>query len=413
METLELTVQLRTLHPKQRAVAQSTAKRKIVRAGRRSGKTTGAADEAVEDFLDGGRILYATPTADQLTRFWHEVKLALAEPIEAGIFYKNETEHIIELPDTEQRIRAKTAWNADTLRGDSASLLILDEWQLMDEDAWDRVGAPMLLDTDGKAVFIYTPPSLRSRSMSKARDPRHAAKMFKRAEEDTTSRWAAFHFTSHDNPHISRDALADITHDISRVAYEQEILALDKEEDPDALWTMVTIEAGRVTAVPDLERVIVGVDPPGGIVECGIVVAGIANGHAYVLEDASLRASPEGWSEAVQRVYRDHRADRVVAEINFGGDMVESVLRATDGNLSYKPVHASRGKQIRAEPIAALYERGLVHHVGNFPLLEDEMTLWVPGMGMLSPNRLDALVWALTELMMGKSYEPPGVVYYA
>ena len=392
---------------------RSKAKRKIVRAGRRSGKTTGAADEATEEFLDGGRVLYATPTADQLNRFWHEVKLALAEPIDAGIFYKNETEHIIELPGTEQRIRAKTAWNADTLRGDYADVLILDEWQLMDEDAWDRVGAPMLLDTDGKAVFIYTPPSLRSRSVSKARDPRHAAKMFKKADEDMTGRWAAFHFSSHDNPHISRDALADITNDMTRVAYEQEILALDKEEDPDALWKMATIEDNRVAVAPELGRIVVGVDPSGGVVETGIVVAGRIGEHAYVLEDATLRASPEGWSEAVQRAYKDHCADRVVAEINFGGDMVESVLRATDGNLSYKPVHASRGKQIRAEPIAALYERGLVHHVGDFPLLEDEMTLWVPGMGMLSPNRLDALVWALTELMMGKSYEPPGVVRYA
>jgi len=394
-------------------VAQSKAKRKIARAGRRSGKTTEAADEAVNDFLDGGRVLYATPTSDQLGRFWFEVKRSLAEPIEAGVLYKNETEHIIELRNTQQRIRAKTAWNADTLRGDSASLLILDEWQLMDEDAWGLVGAPMLLDNDGDALFIYTPPSLRSRSVSKARDPRHAAKMFKMAREDTTGRWGAFHFSSHDNPHISRKALAEISQDMTRVAYEQEILALDKDEDPDALWTMATIEENRMTTAPDLGRVVVGIDPSGGVVETGIVVAGRYGDHAYVLEDATLNASPEGWSEAVQRAYKTHRADRVVAEINFGGDMVEAVLRATDGNLSYKPVHASRGKQIRAEPIAALYERGLVHHVGDFPLLEDEMTLWVPGLRMPSPNRLDALVWALTELMMGKTYKAPGVVRYA
>jgi hypothetical protein len=404
---------LRTLHPKQSAVTESKAKRKIVRAGRRSGKTTGAADEAVDDFLDGRRVLYATPTDEQLGRFWAEVKRALAEPIEAGVYYKNETKHIIELPSTEQRIRGKTAWNADTLRGDYADKLILDEWQLMDEDTWGLVGVPMLLDNNGDALFIYTPPSLRSRSVSKARDPRHAAKMWKMADEDTTGRWEAFHFSSHDNPHISRVALAEISKDMTRAAYEQEILALDKDEDPDALWTMAIIEDNRVTTCPDLGRVIVGVDPSGGVVETGILVAGRIGEHAYVLEDATLRASPEGWSEAVQRAYRTHQADRVVAEINFGGDMVEAVLRATDGNLSYKAVHASRGKQIRAEPIAALYERGLVHHVGDFPLLEDEMTLWVPGLRMPSPNRLDALVWALTELMMGKTYKAPGVVRYA
>lgn len=399
--------------PEQWTVLRHPAKRKILRAGRRFGKTTLAGIDAVEEFLAGRRVLYATPTQDQLGKFWYEVKLALAEPIDAGVLYKNETQHIIEVPGTEQRIRAKTAWNADTLRGDYADKLILDEWQLMDEDTWGLVGAPMLIDTDGNVLFIYTPPSLRSKSVSKARDPRHAAKMWKKANEDTTGRWKAFHYSSHANPHSSKVALAEIGQDMTRTAYEQEILALDKDEDPDALWTMAMIENTRVTHAPDLGRVIVGVDPSGGVVETGIVVAGRIGEHAYVLEDVTLRASPEGWSEAVQRAYRKHQADRVVAEINFGGDMVEAVLRATDGNLSYKPVHASRGKQIRAEPIAALYERGLVHHVGDFPLLEDEMTLWVPGLRMPSPNRLDALVWALTELMMGKTYKAPGVVRYA
>lgn len=413
MKKRELVIRLRKPHDDQATFIQHPAKRKILRAGRRFGKTWGAAIDAGQDFLDGHRVLYATPTSDQLGQFWYEIKRAFAEPIEAGVIYKNETQHFIEFPGTQQRIRAKTAWNADTLRGDYADKLILDEWQLMDEDTWGLVGAPMLIDTDGKAVFYYTPPSLRSRSVSKARDPRHAAKMWKKADEDTTGRWAAFHFSSFDNPHSSRVALAEISGDMTRIGFEQEILAFDKDEDPDALWTMATIEDTRVTTAPDLGRVIVGVDPSGGVVETGIVVAGRIGEHAYVLEDATLRASPEGWSEAVQRAYRTHQADRVVAEINFGGDMVEAVLRATDGNLSYKPVHASRGKQIRAEPIAALYERGLVHHVGNFPLLEDEMTLWVPGMGMLSPNRLDALVWALTELMMGKTYKAPGVVRYA
>lgn len=409
----ELIVRLRAPHRDQATFIRHPAKRKILRTGRRFGKTWGEAIDAGEDFLKGHRVLYATPTSDQLGQFWYEIKRAFAEPIEAGVIYKNETQHFIEIPGTQQRIRAKTAWNADTLRGDYCDKLILDEWQLMDEDTWGLVGAPMLLDNDGQAVFLYTPPSLRSRSVSKARDPRHAAKMFKRAQEDTTGRWAAFHFSSFDNPHISRMALADISNDMTRIAYEQEILALDKDEDPDALWTMATIEENRVVTAPDLGRVVVGVDPSGGVVETGIVVAGRYGDHAYVLEDATLNASPEGWSEAVQRAYRQHQADRVVAEVNFGGDMVEAVLRATDGNLSYKPVHASRGKQIRAEPIAALYERGLVHHVGDFPLLEDEMTLWVPGLRMPSPNRLDALVWALTELMMGKTYKAPGVVRYA
>ncbi len=157
---IECRVLLKRPHPQQRAILLSRAKRKMIRAGRRWGKTTVAAILAVEQFLAGRRVLYAAPTDEQLGKFWREVKWALAEAIEAGAFHKNETEHTIERPGTNQRIKAKTAWNADTLRGDYADLLILDEWQLMDETAWDDVGAPMLLDINGDAIFVYTPPSL-------------------------------------------------------------------------------------------------------------------------------------------------------------------------------------------------------------------------------------------------------------
>ena len=105
----------------------------------------------------------------------------------------------------------------------------------MSEDAWELVGAPMMLDTNGNATFIFTPPSLHSRSMSKARDKRHASKLFQRAQADDSGRWATFHFTSHDNPYLSRDALADITQDMTQLAIRQEILAQDSEEDPNAL----------------------------------------------------------------------------------------------------------------------------------------------------------------------------------
>src|SRR5260221_11511538 len=165
---MELTVRLPRPHARQLAFIDSPAKRKVVRAGRRGGKTVGVAVYACEQFLRGRRVLYGTPTQEQIDRFWEECKRALREPLDAGVFYKNETRHIIELPGTEQRIRAKTAWDADTLRGDYADILILDEFQLMHEETWDVVGAPMLLDHDGDAAFIYTPPSIRSLQHSRA-----------------------------------------------------------------------------------------------------------------------------------------------------------------------------------------------------------------------------------------------------
>jgi len=400
-------VYLRRPHEQQKRFIESPAKRKILRAGRRGGKTTGVAVLALRKFLAGHRVLYATPTGDQLDRFWFEVKQALREPIAEGVFYKHEGKHIVELANTEQRIRAKTAWNADTLRGDYADILILDEWQLMNEEAWERVGAPMLIDNNGDAIFIYTPPSLRSRGTTKARDPRHAAKMFKRARADESGRWAAFHFSSYDNPHVSKQAIDDLALDMTSLAYRQEILAEDIDAAPGALWTRAMIEGNRVTKHPPLDRVVVGVDPPGGATECGIVAAGIAEVggklHGYVLSDKSLQASPDVWGRAVVTAYNATAAGRIVAEINFGGDMVQSTIATIDPDASYKAVRASRGKAVRAEPVAALYEQGRIHHVGEFPHLEDEQCMWIPGHGGSSPNRLDALVWAITDLMLGHS----------
>lgn len=382
----------------------NTTKREIIRGGRRGGKTVGIAIKAVRKFKAGYRVLYAAPTQEQIDRFWIEVKRMTAAAVDAHYLYKNETRHIIEVPGTETRIRAKTAWNADTLRGDYADFLILDEFQMMCEDAWDEVALPMLLDNNGDATLIYTPLSLRSKARSKARDLRYVSRLFKRAQQDTTGRWATFHFTSHDNPTLSREALAEISQDMTRLAYRQEIEAEDITEAPGALWKQDQIDLSRVGLLPEtLRRVVVGVDPPGGRTECGIVVAALGqDGHGYVLADYSLQGTPEAWSSAVINAYEDWQADLIVGEKNYGGDMVEHVIRTAEGgrNANYKNVSATRGKAIRAEPISAHYEHLRCHHVGEFPSLEAEMTGWEPDGNMPSPNRLDALVWALTELMI-------------
>jgi len=394
-------IELPRPHARQAEFINSPAKRKVIRAGRRGGKTVGIGIYAVQRFLSGRRVLYAAPTAEQVARFWVTVTRALLAPVDAGVFRKNETEHLIELTGTEQRIRAKTAWNADTLRGDYADDLIFDEWQLIDEDAWDTVGAPMLLDNDGDATFIYTPPSLHSRSASKARDPQHAAKMFKRAAVDRSGRWAAFNFTSMDNPYISAAALAEITSDMTALAYRMEILAEDVTEAPGALWTRQTLDDGRLLEAPELARIVVAVDPSTTSTgdEAGVVTAGTntARDSIFLLADDSLQGSPLEWARAAVTAYYRHKADCIVAEANQGGEMVALTIHQVDNRVPpVKLVHASRGKQARAEPIAAIYEQGRGHHVGMFPALEDELCLWIPGDA--SPNRLDSLVWAGAEL---------------
>jgi len=404
------TVHLPDPHTQQARFIDSTAPRRVVRAGRRGGKTVGVGILAVEQFLAGRRVLYGAPTTEQVGRFWTTVTNALREPIDRGWYRKNETEHLIEIAGTEQRIRAKTCWNADTLRGDYADLLMLDEWQLMSEDTWDTVGAPMMLDNNGTAVFIYTPPSLQSRSASKASDPQHAAKMFKRAASDTSGRWAAFTFPSSENPHISSEALADITADMTALAYRMEILAEDVDEAPGALWTRAIIEAGRTLQHPALDRIVVAIDPSATSTgdEAGIITAGSKGDHLYVLEDNSLQAGPLEWARAAVAAYHRHNADRIVAESNNGGEMVAQTLKTVDPSVPVRLVHASRGKQTRAEPVSAVYEQKRGHHVGSFPALEDEMALWMPGMA--SPNRMDALVWAATDLLQHPPRRQPSTM---
>ena len=394
-------------HQKQGEFIYSPAKRKIVKAGRRSGKTVGLATVASLDFIKKRRVLYASPTTEQISRFWATICRSFQDPIERKILYKNETEHFIERRGTEQRIKAKTAWNADTLRGDYADLLILDEWQLMDEDAWELVGAPMLLDNDGDVIFSYTPPSLHSRSVSKAKDPQHAAKMFAKYQAQMKAgnpRYAAFHFKSHDNPYISVAALNEITQDMTALAYRMEIEAEDVNEAPGALWTREIIDNSRMfAAMPDMERIVVGVDPSATSMgdEAGIIVAGKHKDEGFVLADRSVQGSPLVWAREAVAAYRAFKADRIVAESNQGGEMVELTIHQVDGSVPVKLVHASRGKQTRAEPISAKSEKGKIHHVGTFEHLEDEMCLWIPGDP--SPNRMDAMVWAFTELLISET----------
>ena len=215
----EYKIHLYKPHAKQADFINSTAKRKVIVAGRRGGKTTGAAMLAAKMALSGRRVLEAAPVADQTNAFWENIKRMFREPIAGGLIRKNDTDRLLELP-TGGRIRCKTAHDADTLRGDNADLLILDEYSFMKPDAWDKVGAPMLLDNDGDAVFIFTPNRKN-----------HAFAMYNRAVTDDTGRWGAWHFTSQDNPHLSKDALAEISADLTDEAYRQEILAqfLDNE----------------------------------------------------------------------------------------------------------------------------------------------------------------------------------------
>lgn len=172
-----------------------------------------------------------------------------------------------------------------------------------------------------------------------------------------------------------------------------------------ALWTRKLIDDARVDNAPPLVRIVVAIDPAvtanATSDETGIVAAGIAsNGDYYILDDKSIRTTPDAWARVAVELYHKHKADKIVAETNNGGDMVILLLKQIDASIATKKVTATRGKQLRAEPISSLYEQGRVHHVGYFSELETQLCEWTP-QSAESPDRLDALVWALTELNSG------------
>lgn len=191
----------------------------------------------------------------------------------------------------------------------------------------------------------------------------------------------------------------------------QEIDAEILEDVPGALWSRRNLDEYRVPESPDLERIVVGVDPAAtsseNANETGITIAGAAkvggHAHGYILDDWSMKGTPDEWARRAVAAYRRFEADRIVAESNQGGEMVSAVIRSIDPDVPVTLVHASRGKYVRAEPVSALYEQGRIHHVGMLPTLEDQMIAFTPESaadrkGGLSPDRVDSLVWACTDL---------------
>lgn len=277
----------------------------------------------------------------------------------------------------------------DRLRGPNHDLAWADEvaaWRYA--ESWDQLMFGLRIGDRPRAVATTTPkPTRLIRNLVERHDT------------------AVTRGSTYDNAQNLSPAFLDEMRSryegtrLGRQELDAELL-LDAE---GALWTRDLLDDARTTTVPTLSRVVVAIDPAvtsnSGSDETGIIVAGVGvDGHGYVLEDRTIKGSPAEWAAAAVTAYHVHKADRIVAESNQGGDMVSHTLRTVDKNVPIRLVHASRGKRTRAEPVAALYEQGRVHHAGAFPELEDQLCTWTPDGA--SPDRLDALVWALTELLV-------------
>ena len=255
------------------------------------------------------------------------------------------------------------------------------------DTAWNNLVLGLRLGASPRVVFTTTPK------------PNRLIRTILDARTTVVTRGTTYDNLDNLAPSFREAVLA--TYEGTRIG-RQELMGELLEDVVGALWTLDMIDTPRVTVAPDMQRIIVAVDPSGGSGpasdEQGIIVAGKGiDGDYYILADRSCKLSPHGWASRAAGAYREFAADRIVAEKNYGGEMVMSTLQQVDANIPVKTVTASRGKQQRAEPIASLYEQGRVHHVGPLPQLEDQLTTWTPQDGT-SPDRLDALVWALTEL---------------
>jgi phage terminase large subunit-like protein len=283
--------------------------------------------------------------------------------------------------------------DAERLRGPQHHLVWCDEfasWRQA-KQCWDMMRLGLRLGPRPRVV-ITTTPKPRPKLLELLKDPRTVL---------TTAH-------TDDNPHLHPDVRQELYNQYGGTRLGRQELAAEILTDvPGALWTHDKLEENRVREHPALLRIVVAIDPSGGSseghAEVGIVAAGRGqDAHAYVLRDVSERLAPERWARRAVQLYYELKADRIIAEKNFGGDMVSYTIKTIDPSVPVKLVSASRGKQLRAEPVSALDEQGRVHHVGtDLAVLEDQLCSWVPDSGDPSPDRLDARVWAISELLLG------------
>jgi phage terminase large subunit-like protein len=366
----------------------------LLLAGRGFGKTRCGA-EWVREQITGGmakRVALVAPTAADARDVMVEGEsglLAIAPPAERPHYEPSKRR--LTWPNG----AVATLYSADEperLRGPQFDCAWCDElaaWRY--PVAWDMLMMGLRLGENPRAVVTTTPKPVRLiRTLLKSPDCVVTRGSTRDNAQNLAPSFLKAVLSMYEGTRLGRQEL------------EAELL----DDVPGALWTRDTIERARVTSPPALRRVVVAIDPAVSTSESadetGIVVAGLGeDGQGYVLEDLSGRFHPQEWAARAIGAFRARQADRIVAETNNGGAMVEATLRMIDSSVPYKPVHASRGKMVRAEPVAALYEQGRVHHVGAFPALEDQMCAFNGGTNLRpSPDRLDALVWALTELIV-------------
>jgi len=365
----------------------------LILAGRGWGKTrVGAEDMAYYGMCNPGvRLAVVAATAASARDICVEGESGLIGVIPPSLV-KNWNRSMGELELTNgTRFKLFSADEPDRLRGYQHHRAWCDElasWRY--PEAWDQLLLGLRLGQDPRVVITTTPkPTALVRSLLQR-------------EGVYVTRGSTFENAEN----LAPAALQQLKERYAGTRMGRQELEAEVLEDVEgALWQRSMIDDLRVKSAPEMQRVVVAIDPAvtsgEDSDETGIVVAGKGiDGHGYVLADRTCRLSPDGWVRRAVIAYDQFEADKLIGEVNNGGDLVERVIRTVGRNYPYKAVRASRGKMVRADPISALYEQGRVHHVGSFPELEDQMCQFTPDGYDGSPDRVDALVWAMSELMI-------------
>lgn len=368
----------------------------VLQAGRGFGKTRVGA-ETVRTWAENKheRILMIAPTASDVRDVMIEGPSGLLQcyPPAAKPEYEP-SKHLVHFPSGAIGI-TRSAEEPERLRGPQFTKFWADEFCAWKEaqEAWNQIMFGFRVRASNLQGVITTTPKPLKVFKGILNDPDTV--VTRGSSFDNRSNINEVYFNKVIKPYIGTR--------LGRQEIDAELL----EDTLGALWTRALIDASRISLkeaqdhVELIVRIVVAIDPAVTATEesdeTGIVVVGLTrSGHVLVYDDLSLRDTPLKWASVAIGALRWHRGDRIVGEVNNGGDLVESNIRTIDPNVPFRAVRASRGKQVRAEPVAAMYEQGRVHHVGAFPMLEDEMCNWIPG--MKSPSRMDALVWGITEL---------------
>ena len=384
----EVRIKLRKPHTGQRHVIATEKRFNVLACGRRFGKTEYGKERAYRRMFAGQSVAWFSPTYRMMGEVWRSARRKLKD-ITAD---SNASEHRLEIFGG-GTIEMWSLENYEAVRGRKYHLVIVDEAAAVKQlqDAWQAAIRSTLVDYRGSAYFLSTP-----------RGDNFFKTLFDLGQSDNEE-WASWQMPTVTNPFISADEVEAMRVEMSSRLYEQEIMARFIADLEGALWNRLLLDENRITQQPEyFQRIVVSIDP--GINadsqgETGIVVTGLDyDDECHILEDCTIRSTPEGWARQAIGAYERWQADRIVVERNQGGDMVAATLRTVDPTVPITEVHASRGKVTRAEPVVALYEQGLVHHVGFFPALENQLCGWVPGDP--SPDRLDALVWGVWALKL-------------